>query len=70
MNAAEHALSLMAEAAAHGVTILYSHRDIGISFMGKRGTWETGPTELLEELEAHANEIWAILHSYRTRANA
>ena len=63
MNAADCALALMAEAAAHGVTILYSNQEIGLSTM--RHGWEPPPAELLDELDAHANEIWAILYSYR-----
>jgi hypothetical protein len=62
----DYSLSLMAEAAAHGVTILFSNRDIGITT--HRYGWEPPPAELLAELDAHANEIWAILHGYRKAA--
>jgi hypothetical protein len=65
MTAAEHALSLMAEATAHGIEILYSHREIGLST--RRNGWEPPPAELLHDLDAHANEIWAILYGYRAR---
>lgn len=60
---ADYAISLLAEAAAHGITVLYSRRDIGLS-THRRG-WEPPPRELLRDLEAHANEIWAVLHGYR-----
>ncbi|MBG6238379.1 hypothetical protein IWX78_001334 [Mycetocola sp. CAN_C7] len=63
MNAHGYALSLMAEAAAHGIEILFNHREIGLST--RRSSWEPFPTELLEDLDTHANEIWAILHGYR-----
>ncbi|HEY5224959.1 MAG TPA: hypothetical protein VIJ18_18165 [Microbacteriaceae bacterium] len=67
MNAADYALSLMAEAVAHGVTILYGNREIGLSTM--RSGIGDSPEELLDELDLHANEIWAILHHYRQHQN-
>ncbi|SMG34931.1 hypothetical protein SAMN06296010_2003 [Agreia pratensis] len=66
MNAIENALVLIAEAAAHGVTVAYNDREIGL--WTHRDGWEPIPSELLEELDAAANEIWAVMHDYRTRA--
>ncbi|SKA87002.1 hypothetical protein SAMN06295879_1018 [Agreia bicolorata] len=66
MNAAENALVLIAEAAAHGVTVHYNDREIGL-WTHKYG-WEPQPGELTKELDAAANEIWAVLHHYRPRA--
>ena len=56
----DYALSLIAEATAHGVTILYSTRKLGMSTMCH--SWRSPPVELLDQLYQHANGIWAILH--------
>ena len=64
MSRVSYAVTLIAEATAHGIEILYSSREIGISYM-RRGSWEPMPDLLLDDLDEYANEIWAILHPSR-----
>lgn len=66
MMPAEIALTLMAEAAAHSITILYGDRELGITTM--RDGQCAAPVELLEDIDAYANEIWAVMFGYRHRA--
>ena len=63
MNTTEHTLTLIAEATAHGIDILFSNREIVLSQRGEMSP----PADLLDELDAHANEIWATLYSHRQR---
>lgn len=63
MTKADKALTLMAEAAAHSIEIIFSNRELGITTQRSGNT--PALAELLDDIDAHANEIWAILYGYR-----